>query len=390
MAELSNNNNNSSPNVLDISNNNFVDSLYSFENRSPSNLNNDLDLTSSSFNHSLNSIQAELDEIEEALDSNENILNKEEDFKDSNDPIFEKIESKNLNKENYNSNLSPTIKFDIEKDLDKNHKSSSDCKKKSNSNKSTQMAAGLYDITSEKLGKGHFAVVKLAKHCLTDITAIEFSKNKNFLASEILKETSSDSNEIEFSVDGSWKIINNQNKTPKPCSQRRKFEEGINHLKPTTFIKKRCPQLQPSIDEKLKKAQVISKCLESTPVPENITRETIELHRELVAACALKEEGWFTNALTKKSNKDIALGDGKCLFRIKSYLKNFYSINDLNYIDSDDSDENDDKLSKNKDCYENKKNKVMKSCNEYLNLNKSEHNDHKGYVYKLFSNHNSI
>ncbi|KAI1297276.1 SNF-related serine/threonine-protein kinase [Halotydeus destructor] len=29
------------------------------------------------------------------------------------------------------------------------------------------MAAGLYDITSETLGKGHFAVVKLAKHCLT-------------------------------------------------------------------------------------------------------------------------------------------------------------------------------------------------------------------------------
>jgi len=29
------------------------------------------------------------------------------------------------------------------------------------------MAAGLYDITNETLGKGHFAVVKLAKHCLT-------------------------------------------------------------------------------------------------------------------------------------------------------------------------------------------------------------------------------
>lgn len=25
----------------------------------------------------------------------------------------------------------------------------------------------LYDITNEKLGKGHFAVVKLGKHCLT-------------------------------------------------------------------------------------------------------------------------------------------------------------------------------------------------------------------------------
>lgn len=55
----------------------------------------------------------------------------------------------------------------------------------------------------------------------------------------------------------------------------------------------RCPQLQPTLQEKVKKAQVITKCLENTPVPENITRETIEMHRELVAACALKEEGWF-------------------------------------------------------------------------------------------------
>lgn len=29
------------------------------------------------------------------------------------------------------------------------------------------MAAGLYDITNEILGKGHFAIVKLARHCLT-------------------------------------------------------------------------------------------------------------------------------------------------------------------------------------------------------------------------------
>lgn len=55
----------------------------------------------------------------------------------------------------------------------------------------------------------------------------------------------------------------------------------------------RCPQLQPTLQEKVKKAQVITKCLENTPVPDNITRETIEMHRELVAACALREEGWF-------------------------------------------------------------------------------------------------
>lgn len=29
------------------------------------------------------------------------------------------------------------------------------------------MAAGLYDITNDVLGKGHFAIVKLARHCLT-------------------------------------------------------------------------------------------------------------------------------------------------------------------------------------------------------------------------------
>jgi hypothetical protein len=34
------------------------------------------------------------------------------------------------------------------------------------------MAAGLYDITNQTLGKGHFAVVKLAKHCLTGLTFI--------------------------------------------------------------------------------------------------------------------------------------------------------------------------------------------------------------------------
>jgi hypothetical protein len=44
------------------------------------------------------------------------------------------------------------------------------------------------------------------------------------------------------------------------------------------------------------KATVITKCLESTPLPANITRETVELHREQIAACALQSEGWFTSA----------------------------------------------------------------------------------------------
>ncbi|XP_074600109.1 uncharacterized protein LOC141854363 [Brevipalpus obovatus] len=55
----------------------------------------------------------------------------------------------------------------------------------------------------------------------------------------------------------------------------------------------KCPQLEPSNEEKVKKAAVITKCLEMTPIPKNITRETVEAHREQVAACALQMEGWF-------------------------------------------------------------------------------------------------
>ncbi|XP_054153082.1 bromodomain-containing protein DDB_G0280777-like [Oppia nitens] len=55
----------------------------------------------------------------------------------------------------------------------------------------------------------------------------------------------------------------------------------------------KCLQLEPSEKEKQSKAQVITKCLETTPLPPNITRETVELHREQIAACALQSEGWF-------------------------------------------------------------------------------------------------
>jgi len=58
----------------------------------------------------------------------------------------------------------------------------------------------------------------------------------------------------------------------------------------------KCPQLEPSEKEKSTKAQVITKCLETTPLPPNITRDTVELHREQIAACALQSEGWFTTA----------------------------------------------------------------------------------------------
>jgi hypothetical protein len=55
----------------------------------------------------------------------------------------------------------------------------------------------------------------------------------------------------------------------------------------------KCPQLEPSENEKNKKTQVITKCLQSAPIPANLTRENVEAHREQIATCALKVEGWF-------------------------------------------------------------------------------------------------
>lgn len=86
------------------------------------------------------------------------------------------------------------------------------------------------------------------------------------------------------------------NKRHKP-NQRNHSHHHHHHLQ-SKINWGRCPMLQPSIEEKMKKAAVITKCLEVTPIPENITRETIELHRELVAACCLKKEGWFKEALS--------------------------------------------------------------------------------------------
>lgn len=64
-----------------------------------------------------------------------------------------------------------------------------------------------------------------------------------------------------------------------------------------------CPQLEPTTTEKMKKAAVITKCLEVTPIPNNITRESVERHREQVAACALQMEGWFTPEITYRYEK---------------------------------------------------------------------------------------
>lgn len=52
------------------------------------------------------------------------------------------------------------------------------------------MAAGLYDISNEVLGKGHFAVVKLARHCLTqELVAVKII-DKTKLNAEALQQHS--------------------------------------------------------------------------------------------------------------------------------------------------------------------------------------------------------
>lgn len=65
----------------------------------------------------------------------------------------------------------------------------------------------------------------------------------------------------------------------------------------------KCPQLEPSEVEKNKKTQVITKCLQSAPIPTNLTRENVEAHREQIATCALKVEGWFDDGGNYKYDK---------------------------------------------------------------------------------------
>lgn len=65
----------------------------------------------------------------------------------------------------------------------------------------------------------------------------------------------------------------------------------------------KCPQLEPSESEKSKKTQVITKCLQSAPIPTNLTRENVEMHREQIATCALKVEGWFDESGNYKYSK---------------------------------------------------------------------------------------
>ncbi|XP_022645714.1 uncharacterized protein LOC111262923 [Varroa jacobsoni] len=65
--------------------------------------------------------------------------------------------------------------------------------------------------------------------------------------------------------------------------------------KPPTIEWGKCSQLKPSDSERMTKAAVVEKCVQSLPLPEagKASQAEIEKHREDVTTCALKAEGWF-------------------------------------------------------------------------------------------------
>nr|ADK47399.1 immunogenic protein [Haemaphysalis longicornis] len=78
----------------------------------------------------------------------------------------------------------------------------------------------------------------------------------------------------------------------------------------------KCPQLQPSKEERQQKALAIDTCLEKVPLPdvEHANETVIQQHREDVTTCALHSEGWFNKngqyrfdrARTEILNKKLA------------------------------------------------------------------------------------
>ncbi|CAN7992953.1 unnamed protein product [Ixodes hexagonus] len=78
----------------------------------------------------------------------------------------------------------------------------------------------------------------------------------------------------------------------------------------------KCPQLQPSENERQQKALVIDQCLDKVPLPDVDTANdtVIQQHRQDVTTCALKTEGWFNSngqyrfdrARTEILNKKLA------------------------------------------------------------------------------------
>ena len=100
-------------------------------------------------------------------------------------------------------------------------------------------------------------------------------------------------------------------------------EQGINNGPQINWGA--CPQLEPTNEEKIKKAAVITKCLEVTPIPENITRETIEIHRENVASCALRMEGWFNEkGLYRFEKAESEIKSKKLNKRIEENVLNYH------------------------------------------------------------------
>nr|ACD11898.1 hypothetical protein [Isometrus maculatus] len=56
----------------------------------------------------------------------------------------------------------------------------------------------------------------------------------------------------------------------------------------------KCPQLKPSDGEKEQKSKLIQECLKEFPPPTGeVTREEDEQHRDKIADCGLKKEGWL-------------------------------------------------------------------------------------------------
>lgn len=109
--------------------------------------------------------------------------------------------------------------------------------------------------------------------------------------------------------DGNNQATSNQQRAHEPSSGPADHNSAVptstsNQQAPSFEVNwNKCPQLEPSESEKGKKTQVITKCLQNAPIPTNLTRENVETHREQIATCALKVEGWFDDQGNYKYDK---------------------------------------------------------------------------------------
>ncbi|XP_067139334.1 uncharacterized protein [Centruroides vittatus] len=66
----------------------------------------------------------------------------------------------------------------------------------------------------------------------------------------------------------------------------------------------KCVQLKPSTEEKEQKSKLIQECLKEYPPPAGeVTREQIDEHRDKIADCGLKKEGWLNDDGSYKFDK---------------------------------------------------------------------------------------